>query len=463
VTTLTLGPSPDTALKDLAEDHAAAWVPDVLRGVDFLERAANPSAGERVPISVLSVPRPAGDSMHVPVIGLERELDLYRACESLRTKSERDLRAEVCGYRTGASSSPSYAEEFQRFSDFVESGVRQYPWAGSTDVRAFFRSVSYDAVAEALGPTASPFVLQTLRSLHTELEHLSLSGLPAGYSDARLLGNLVLASADASITHPFTRWVDDYRVFGLEERAVLEALAEIEMALHDRGLTVNRSKIRVLHGEEARSELLGRSLASVYHPELEGVARSRAALRSVFLMAIQDPIKDRRAIRFCLPRLAAIDDDVAVPYAIHGLIQTPWEAPRLVQYLARFRHRADVRDSLADALRRASVAEDDWLIGRLSPALAGTNLDSSTSAALARYAETTNNAAVWGHAVRLLVLGRCSGALDLVSRALDPRAALACFADNGTRPPPALVDACPVTAGLLEIQPAPLPSVATLL
>lgn len=387
---------------------------------------------------------------------------LHRTVGALRDPADIVLAPSVCGYRRGSEAGQGYRAEHSRFLDFVKTGLASSEYVGTADVEAFFASTSGDAVIAAVdrvAPAASTAVARVVR----ELGALGVKGLPPGYGDARLLSNLVLHDADASIASAtFCRWVDDYRLFGDSPLEVETALDELDKALHRAGLDLNATKTSVERSEAALGAL-GLPLESVFHPDRESPRQTRAAVRAVFVDAAADPIARRREIRFSLRRLAALRDPVGIDFALAGLTVMPWELPRLVHYLATFLDRCHVRDAIESHVAVAADADDHWRMARLLPAVASLGLDRDTRAAIRAYCGRAGNGSVWGLALRTLSLVHDPAVLDFASAAIDPRATLAAFADLGRRPPENLVRSHPETAAVLSRGPAPAPSPRSIL
>ena len=228
----------------------------------------------------------------------------------------------------------------------------------------------------------------------------------------------------------------------------------------DAGLELNRRKTRIVAGSDAASQHEN-TLASVYHPERDPQGEVRANLRRVFEGAVSDPVGRRRDLRFALSRLARENDDVAVPFAIQALSKHPWEAPRVVAYLAHFKRTEEVATAIDRNLRTAADANNEWLVGRVAPLAFDVPLSNATIAALENCLQDLASTASWGTLLRLIAHnGRSATVRKAVEQQpRDPRAALAAFADLGEPAPASLRKAEPVLSELLRAAPARLPSV----
>lgn len=230
------------------------------------------------------------------------------------------------------------------------------------------------------------------------------------------------------------------------------------------GLGLNRAKTLVLDAEQART-LARDSLRNVYRPDRDPPERVRQRLRAVLAAAVKDPIRERRALRYVLPRLAEEADGVAVPFAVDALLALPWDAPRAVAYLGRFVDRDEVREGIDGAVRVAASRWDSWLLARLAPLALRIPLSASTLEALREVLVHLAPSPAWGLTLR--VLAAHARHRD-VERAVqgpvpDARAALVALQTLDRPIPDELARAEPVLASLLDREATPLPAIDSLL
>lgn len=417
---------------DLAEDVATRWVPDVIADCDLSTAVLRPAVREE-DVRFVDVPRPGGAPRRVPVLSGAALGALRLAVQPLRQVSESVLDPSVCGYRTGATGDVSYSQEYRRFRTFSRNLSDDSAWVVLADIESFFDSTAADGAGEALNRQFGQAVASPVIDLMAKLHARGIPGLPAGYGDARLIANAVLAPVDATLKVPFTRWVDDYRLFASSEREAEGAALQLAQSLGEFGLCLNRSKFKILSSKEFRQVRLGVPLDSVYHAQDESPGAVHAALRAVFVDAIATG--DRRRLRFALPRLAQEKDPVAIDYALAQLRENSIDSPRLVQYLSKFVECGNV------AARVNSVAANptlsDWTLMRLVPLLCQTGLDKRTGTALSERAKQTESSLLWGLLLRLLaVTGHRSVGDFLVEENFrrDRRAVAASFVDLGLAP-----------------------------
>jgi hypothetical protein len=420
----------------LEEDRRTAWVPDALGDGDLREVL---SASDGVKMwelrhRWLSVPRPDGRFMRVVVLPWQAVAELHIATEALRDTSDSRLKPSVFGYRRGAVPGSSYAIEFQRFCDITNSEAEHAGVVVYADVRGFFRHASWHSVLGAARATGGESSITELSRWISRATNEGLSHLPPGYADARLLGNLVLAAIDEKLSGvSFARWVDDYRLFVDDADAADQALALLRRELAAWGFALAPEKLRVYTD---RSVLMPDELASVYHPEHETPLQVRSALRTIWAEAAADPIRKRRRLRFTLPRMAEQGDAVAIPFCLDGLVNLPWEAPRLIAYLSAFSTDPHVQQGVADALCGAIAQDDLWRVARILPLacrLPSASVRREAIPAILKSLTRLRRSPVWGLALRLLAVHRVEAAGEeaAIANAPDPRAALAARADLG--------------------------------
>jgi hypothetical protein len=446
---------------DLAEDLQTRWVPDVIADADISEAVKTPRLEEQ-DVRFVDVPRVGGGHRMAPVLSGSALAALREAVQPLREVSEAVLNPAVCGYRSGAEGSTGYSEEYRRFRSFAEALSESSSFVVIADVRNFFDSVGPLALRRSFDDRLGGS-WETLHELLASLRRLGVTGLPAGYGDARLIANGVLATVDEMISVPFTRWVDDYRLFASSISEAEAAVKDLREGLAKVGLSLNEDKRLILDTGDYRKQRHGVPLDSVYHPQDEPPAAVRASLRTVFARAAAE--NDRRQLRFALPRLAEQADPIAVTYALNALGGNSIDAPRLVHYVSQFLTLEDTSAKVEAIARSASAS--DWTLMRLVPLLCRITVSPRTLDALVRRTAQSQSNLVRGTLTRLLAIHGREDPLTLAleSRSIpDARAVLAACWDVNRSAPSWLSDAVPATTRALEsLGRAPLPAVASLL
>ena len=450
----------------LAEDLRTTWVPDVLGNVD-VELLLNtaPAAGTLGDVEQFEVPRPDSSPLLATALSHHGHGLIHRSVDAVRGAIDARLAPGVCGYRRGAEEGFSYSTENRRFQELTESEAADAAYVVFADVRTFFANCTWSVVLDQLEQLVPEADLDEVRHLSKSAAASGVHTLPAGYADARLLANAVLAAADDAIGLPFARWVDDYRIFAPGRREAELTLERLQAALGQSGHTLNGAKISIVPAAEVGT-LRGLPLESVYHPDTESPDHVRAALRTIFLHAVQNHPPGRRELRFTLPRLAEQHDDIALDWVLSCLDSMPWEAPRFAVYLHAFGDRPVVRSAVERALLTAVRDETSpWLAIRLAALACHTGV-SDGAEKLAATARRTRSVRLWGLLLRGLAL---SGHKDLVaslttcSTIPDARAALAARRDVDL-PTGHLEDSLPAaTLPALGDGVAPLPMIDSIL
>jgi hypothetical protein len=443
--------------RDLTEDLATSWIPDVMANADLVEQLREPSLN-RDDVDTVDVPKPGGGARTVPVLNGSALSALRLAVQGAREQSEFRLNPTVCGYRRGATGDVAYSEEYLRFRAIADGLSEQHRFVVQADIRNFFESVDIDILGSLMTAQLGD-AWWSIANFLAKTRKLGIRGLPAGYGDARLIANLILTAADESIGAAFTRWVDDYRIFVDSKPEADELLHKLSSVLAGFGMELNLDKLQVLDADDYRARVHGPTLDSVYHPQEEPPDVVRTNLRTVFLRAISDG--DRRMLRFSLPRLAQQRDDVAVTYVLWALERNAVDAPRMVHYLSFFLHDQAVVNGLEKIVMSNSLWP--WTLIRLTPLLARAPLSSITVAALAGLLHTADSPSLWGALLRVLsARGRISTVRDLLrdpAAVPDARASIAACLDLGLAIPPELGERAPKTFRAIEhLGQIPLPS-----
>lgn len=447
---------------DLQEDLGTRWVPDVIADSDLLGQLKRSSLRSD-DVQLVDVPKVGGGYRRAPVMSGAAIGLLRRAVMPLRSISDEALDPAVCGYRVGASGNTTYSDEYRRFRAMSAAQADDHPFVVTADVSSFFDSVDLAQIKPAMSHRygeAWRGVQDGLQQLH----RLGVRGLPAGYGDARLIANLILAHVDDQISVPFTRWVDDYRLFVDSIDEADGVLRRLNLALNEVGLELNTAKSRVSPSADFLRHRVGPPLDSVYHPQDEAPEVVRSNLRGVFLRAVAD--QDRRLLRFAFPRLGEQKDDIAVGFVLAALETDQVDAPRMAQYLAAFLDDDRVSSQVQDLV--IAHGRHSWNLLRLTPLLCRVSLRSDTMDMLVQTLLDTRSPAVWGAILRVLSVHGKGTFVDQAIRDRstypDPRAAAAAHLDLGWVIPAQLRErVSPTLDAIEELGFVPIPSVDSLL
>lgn len=454
-------------LDDLATDRQTSWVPDVAADVDVPHLASGVSSGREPAFTPLVVPKPDGGKMWVPVLHPAVIVQLHGAVAPLRRAADRTLGQGVFSYRQGADRNWRYSSAWRKFSQATADRAAKTRAVVFTDVADFFKTTSWPAVLSSADTLVAEPMVADLRALVTRLSSAGLTHLPSGYSDARLLGNIVLARAERRLEVSFVRWVDDYRLFASSKEQARRALGELSQELDKLGLNLNRSKTRLLPGSAANAELRN-GMTPIFSTELDSSAVVREKMIAALHYSSENPCKRRSELRYALAGLTREREPCFIDWAIEAIEQIPWEVPRLVSYLAALAHDPRVPIAADMALCRAAERADPWLISRLAPLAiqaCGRNVSRRTITTLIDALESLQGTPAWGLALRTI---SCSGHTQIVRTVLservpDTRAAMVALRDLDLPLPASLCALEPALAQALRYVPAPLPPVKSLL
>lgn len=441
-------------------------MPDALAWADADALTVDPSDMRPFsPVETIAYPKFDGSVIMAPVLQVADIVQLHRAVEFLRDDADATLGPGVCGYRRGAEDGFSYSRENIRFHEMIAAETENAQYVVLADIQEFFWHSDWDLVLRRAVDLTSHEAAAPLRRFAQAASAAGIHCLPAGYADARLLGNVVLRAVDDVVTAPMVRWVDDYRIFCASEEEAASQLQALRGALAADGLRLNERKTAAVQaGSFAWG--LGDSLQSVYHPDVERPEQVRASLRTVFFRAAQEPIRDRRALRFVLPRLAEQGDDCAVEWALSALPQIPWEAPRICAYLGAFADCSEVAARVEEIFLRAAMDGDTWMACRTAALASHTGVSTRGGTLLADVLRTTDSRSLWALGVRALAVSGHRGRVDAVldSGVRDVRAAAAALVDIDRAHEAATLSGLPAaTREVLSAGPVPIPEVDAIL
>ncbi|MGE0621621.1 MAG: RNA-directed DNA polymerase [Pseudomonadales bacterium] len=121
-----------------------------------------------------------------------------------------------------------------------------------TDIADFYSRIYHHRLENALKKIegANPEVVRRIVILVSSIAGVVSYGLPVGGPAARLLSELLLNRVDRLLLAggiQFIRFVDDYRIFATDEEHAYRSLVSLsDFLLRNEGLTLNRSKTRIL-------------------------------------------------------------------------------------------------------------------------------------------------------------------------------------------------------------------------
>lgn len=454
-------------MEDLEADRLAAWVPDVAADIDLPYLASGVTSGVEPVFKPLMVPKPDGAHMQVPVLHPAVIVQLHRAVAPLLKPAARTLSRGVLSYRQGADRNWRYSPAWRVFTQAAADGAANSHAVVFTDVADFFRSTSWTLVLRCAAALVEDRAIANLRAAAVRVSAAGLAHLPSGYSDARLLGNVVLAQAEKRVPVAFVRWVDDYRLFASSVRFAQRALSELNQGLNELGLTLNSSKTRLLPGAVASTEMR-KLITPVFNAQLDSSAVIREKLIGALHHTAEKPVERRSELRYALAGLTREREPCFIDWALAAIWSMPWEIPRLAAYLAAVSKDPRVGVEADIALGRAAEMGDAWRVARLAPLVIhaqGSHVSKRTLRALVEALPGLAESPAWGLALRTLSRAGCTKAVRrvLAERVCDVRAAMVALRDLDLSLPAGLCSIEPALAEALRYVPAPAPPVRSLL
>lgn len=317
---------------------------------------------------VVTLPFVGGRRRRVTLLPFSWRAALHSVGATLAWRARKHLRSSVFGYTaTNSRTLSHYRAEYSRRLAREIALMNEYPWRATLDIARFFESTSLEWLIRSTAPYIRNTVEQdVLNQLGSRLVALTGSPLPAGYGGARALANLCLLDIDKHIESPFTRWVDDYRLFSPNERAAHEALTTLRGVVEASPYSVAARKSAVDYKTSTDGEAEGSLLDD--HPEITDVEKAITELSHAW--SNTSAVCRERRLRHLL-RLSAERQEPAALGPVRDIAEQGFPAaaiPRLAWYLSTV---ADKPDSWY-VLREQLQVDDEyrvWRTLRLAPAI----------------------------------------------------------------------------------------------
>ena len=242
----------------------------------------------------------------------------------------------------------TYGAFQKRINKHYASGMR---WVGDFDLAAFYDTISHELLLKTIYPrTATSDLNWIAKCLKTWSSNRAVSGhghgLPQGPLASDFLAECFLLPIDLAMRKlpGYTRYVDDVRLFGVNEDDVRAALIELERHCRERGLIPQTGKFAIKRAQNVQ-EAMG-MLPSISDPQHEG-ARSekmdKTEAHSAFLSAIGGRpyrVTDKTRIRFVLYR--AEPDTKLLNLVLRLIPRHPEHADAFFTYLGGFGYRKPI-------------------------------------------------------------------------------------------------------------------------
>jgi len=343
----------------LIADLDTDWVPDPWGFGDLpsLVGMPLPEPSDLEPPPSLIVAMLGGRRRRVPILDSWTRVVLHQAARPVLEHVEGMLGRDVLAYRMGQQGCiEHYRSALARRRDVEMEYAAEHAVGLAVDIASFFPTVKLDLLDGLLGDAPGwPRQRELLAFFHESFGYI----LPEGYGPARALANAALIPLDAVIHAPFTRWVDDYRIFCDSKEEASDVLGAMTDQAASMGLRLSEGKTRIVSSTEFDTS--GGSVVDHTIDQLDALRPDDGPVVGA---------ADERSLRLTL-RLAAergdgrlLDDMLqfepdqipatAIPRLAWLIASTPWT------------------DASTALIRNLCCIEDDlcsWRLARLGPAM----------------------------------------------------------------------------------------------
>lgn len=160
-----------------------------------------------------------------------------------------------------------WASFMRRSYDLSQS----YPFIVATDISEFYRRIGHHRVENALEHIIKNQIPDRIISILGLFSNAASYGLPIGGPAARLLSEITINQVDRILQAEglvFTRFADDYHIFTTDIESAYKSLQFLSEALIvNQGLTLQKSKTRIMHSGEFRHSYPKHLLDDLPDPE----------------------------------------------------------------------------------------------------------------------------------------------------------------------------------------------------
>lgn len=178
----------------------------------------------------------------------------YLVAESIEKARVSKLNKVACSYRIELNEGNFFSES-NGFVDFIEKSEElsnQFDYVLATDISDFYSQIYLHRLnnnIEYSNPALKEYPNE-LESFLSKLNHKNSQGLPVGPAPSIVLAEALLIDIDEFLVNAgfdFTRYVDDFRIFGKSEKELLEILDKFTLYLFkNHRLTLSSDKTKIV-------------------------------------------------------------------------------------------------------------------------------------------------------------------------------------------------------------------------
>jgi hypothetical protein len=256
------------------------------------------------------------------------------------------------------------------FQQKIEEYCQQYPFVVETDITAYFEHINHDLlihrIQDLFENSINGEILQQAkgflqRKLLRRWSKGTRFGIPQVNDASSFFANVFLDELDKWMLRQgylYLRYVDDMRIFAIDEPSARRVLAEIIVKLREMGLHVASGKTKVRRTDDVLQEMRNSSeqmnaieeeLSSHIPDRLENAATMLEEFIEI-LIATPDNFNDRQ-FRYCVNRfkrlkvngLAMGAHETVANEVLNRLYTMPYSTDVFVDYLSLFPESEDVQ------------------------------------------------------------------------------------------------------------------------
>jgi len=267
-------------------------------------------------------------------------------------------------------------ESWLKFQDAVAENCTKFPYVVETDITAYFEHISHrhlnNRIQDLFAGKIDDDVLKEIKVLLPRLwkrwNRNKDFGIPQVNDASSFFGNLFLDELDKWMlrnNYVFLRYVDDMRIFAMDEPGARRALAELISQLRDMGLYIASGKTMIMETapflkkmQESAQQMnfIETEIKTGLPKQIENAA---SMLEEMITEIIANPDKfNDRHFRYCVHRfkkmkvnnLALATHDHVVEEVLRRLRTMPHSTDVFIDYLSLFPDSENVQSKIVEFL-----------------------------------------------------------------------------------------------------------------